>query len=252
MSRARNIKPGFFKNEELAELPFEFRLLFQGLWCLADREGRMEYRPKRIKAEVFAYDNVDVVKGLRELEKHGFIDIYTIEDCEYIQVVAFCKHQNPHHREAESTIPASVEPRAFPGNSGTSRADSLNLIPDSLNPSTGDARPGPASESDLVVSAYHRALPKCQRISVLNDKRKKRISSATKLARRVCQSQGWEYTPEEFWGAYFAECSNDPWMRGEVPNPKNPAWVQNLDVLLAEDRFATVMDKAIAAMRAGE
>jgi len=135
VSRARNLKPGFFKNEELAELPFEFRILFQGLWCLADRLGRLEYRPKRIKGEVFPYDEVDVVKGLRELEKHGFIDIYTIENREYIQVVEFAKHQNPHHREAASVIPASEEPRAFPGNSGTSRADSL--IPDSLNPMDG-------------------------------------------------------------------------------------------------------------------
>ena len=135
MSRARNLKPGFFKNEELAELPFEFRLLFEGLWCLADRLGRLEYRPKRIKGEIFPYDEVDVVKGLRELEKHGFIDIYTVENREYIQVVEFAKHQNPHHREAPSVIPASEEPRAFPGNSGTSRADSL--IPDSLNPMDG-------------------------------------------------------------------------------------------------------------------
>ena len=30
MPRARNIKPGFFANEELAELPFETRLLFIG------------------------------------------------------------------------------------------------------------------------------------------------------------------------------------------------------------------------------
>lgn len=105
------------------------------------------------------------------------------------------------------------------------------------------------SEADLVVDAYHRALPKCQRIAVMNDKRKKRISTATKLARNVCEAQGWEYTPAEFWEAYFAECGNDPWMRGEVPNPKNPRWVQNLDVLLAEDRFANVMDRAIAAMR---
>jgi len=29
--RARNLKPGFFKNEELADLPFEARLLFAGL-----------------------------------------------------------------------------------------------------------------------------------------------------------------------------------------------------------------------------
>ena len=49
MARARNIKPGFFKNEFLAEMPCEVRLLFIGLWTLADREGRLEDRPKRIK-----------------------------------------------------------------------------------------------------------------------------------------------------------------------------------------------------------
>ena len=55
MARARNIKPGFFKNEFLADLPFETRLLFIGLWTLADREGRLEDRPRKIKMELFAY-----------------------------------------------------------------------------------------------------------------------------------------------------------------------------------------------------
>ncbi len=52
--RARGIKPAFFKNEELAELGTVAQLLFIGLWCLADREGRLEDRPKRIGAEVMA------------------------------------------------------------------------------------------------------------------------------------------------------------------------------------------------------
>ena len=53
MARARNIKPAFFKNETLVELPVETRLLFIGLWTLADREGRLEDRPKRIKMEIY-------------------------------------------------------------------------------------------------------------------------------------------------------------------------------------------------------
>ena len=101
-----------------------------------------------------------------------------------------------------------------------------------------------------VLGAYHSALPKCKAISVLNPKRRKRLADADKLARQVCVEQGWEYEPVGFWGSYFSECSNDPWMRGEVANPKNPRWRQNLDVLLAEDRFAGIMDTAIAAMRA--
>ena len=49
MARSRNIKPGFFKNEDLLDLPYEYRLLFVGLWTLADREGYLEDRPKRIR-----------------------------------------------------------------------------------------------------------------------------------------------------------------------------------------------------------
>ncbi len=105
-------------------------------------------------------------------------------------------------------------------------------------------------DSAAVLSAYHSALPKCQQIAVLNPKRKRRIADAVKLARQICSGQGWPYVPDDFWQAYFAECRNDPWLRGEVANPNNPRWVQNLDVLLAEDRFAEIMDKAIAAMRA--
>ena len=46
MARARNIKPGFFRNADLVEMPIEARLLFIGLWTLADRSGRLEDRPR--------------------------------------------------------------------------------------------------------------------------------------------------------------------------------------------------------------
>jgi uncharacterized protein YdaU (DUF1376 family) len=107
----------------------------------------------------------------------------------------------------------------------------------------------PAGDADAVLSAYHAALPQCLQIAVLNPKRKRRIADAVKLARQVCTRQGWPYEPADFWAAYFGECANDPWLRGERANPNNPNWKQNLDVLLAEDRFAEIMDKAIAAMR---
>jgi len=104
-------------------------------------------------------------------------------------------------------------------------------------------------QAGAVLDAYHSALPKCQRIEVLNPKREKRIAAAVKLARQVCADQGWEYNPQEFWAAYFGECAEDPWLRGDKPHPTNPKWKQNLDVLLAEDRFAGIMDRAIAAMK---
>ena len=112
--RARNLKPGFFKNEDLAELPFEGRLLFAGLWCLADREGRLEDRPKRIKAEVFAFDSVDVEKLLSQLAFYGFIVRYEAQGSRFIEIPNFVAHQVPHYKEKPSIIPPSstVKPKA--------------------------------------------------------------------------------------------------------------------------------------------
>lgn len=109
--RARNLKPGFFKNEELAELPPLARILFSGLWCLADREGRLEDRPKRIKAELLPYDNCNVEQLLDQLARspQRFIIRYKVDDCRYIAIPNFVEHQTPHIKEADSTIPAPDE-----------------------------------------------------------------------------------------------------------------------------------------------
>lgn len=136
MARARNIKPGFFDNDTLAECEPLARLLFAGLWTLADREGRMEDRPRRIKAALLAYDDCDVESLLSQLEQRGFILRYQADGLALIQVLAFSKHQNPHKNEAPSELPAPEQHGAStvqaPELHQSNRADSLNLIPDSL------------------------------------------------------------------------------------------------------------------------
>lgn len=138
MSRSRNIKPGFFKNDLLVELAFEYRLLFVGLWTMADRDGRVEDRPTKIRMEIFPADAVDVDAGLSALHDTGFILRYEVDGKRYIQVLAWSKHQNPHMKEAKSTIPAPCLSGAStvqaPAKAHTSPADSL--IPDSLQEPT--------------------------------------------------------------------------------------------------------------------
>jgi hypothetical protein len=139
MARARNIKPGFFKNDQLAECQPLSRILFAGLWCEADREGRLEDRPKRLKAEYLAYDNCDVDELLTELEQHGFIIRYVFEGKPFISIPNFSKHQNPHVREPASSIPAPDMHSASTGSDpvqaqcshSSGPADSPFLIPDS-------------------------------------------------------------------------------------------------------------------------
>jgi hypothetical protein len=103
--RARNIKPGFFKNEELAECSLAARLLFPGLWMMADREGRLEDRPKRLKGEIFPYDDFDVNELLNELQERGFIVRYVVDGNKYIWISGFSRNQNPHKQEKPSVIP---------------------------------------------------------------------------------------------------------------------------------------------------
>ena len=141
MARARNIKPAFFLNDDLAELPPLTRLLFIGLWCIADRDGYLEDKPKKIKAEVLPYDNCDIDKMLNELNGN-FIKRYSVNEKKYIYIKNFAKHQNPHIKEKPSDIPRisgvleshDTSTILAPNLHDTSPADSLNLIPDSLKP----------------------------------------------------------------------------------------------------------------------
>lgn len=110
MARIRSIKPGFFTNDQLAEVDPLGRLLFAGLWCHADRAGRLEDRPRKIKAEVLPYDDCDVDALLNDLQSRQFIVRYEVAGTRYIQVVTFSKHQTPNIKEVDSTIPAPGAP----------------------------------------------------------------------------------------------------------------------------------------------
>lgn len=141
MARARSIKPGFFLNESLASLHPLTRILFEGLWCHADREGRLEDRPRRIKAEVLPYDDHDVDEGLNDLQRCEFILRYRNCKSSYIQIVNFTRHQNPHVKEPASTIQAPDEPGAStvqaPDEHRSDPALTLNPIPLTLERNPG-------------------------------------------------------------------------------------------------------------------
>jgi hypothetical protein len=106
MPRARNIKPSIMDNEELADLEPLTRLLFIYLWMLADRDGRLEDRPKRIAAQALAYDRTaDVNAMLDDLQRAGFISRYTANGIACIQITNFLKHQTPHGTEKDGSLP---------------------------------------------------------------------------------------------------------------------------------------------------
>lgn len=146
MARARNIKPSFFQNEELGELDPLARLAFIGMWTIADYKGCIEFRPKRLKVQLLPYDECDMERIAINLDKSGFVQIYSVDGQRYIKIVNFDKHQNPHKNEkdAGSDIPDIPENYSCDKDlseiqinreeDGTAPADSLIPHPDSLIP----------------------------------------------------------------------------------------------------------------------
>jgi hypothetical protein len=95
-----------------------------------DREGRVEDRPLRIRAEVLPYDQCDADDMLRMLADGGFIARYEADGVRVIQVLAWSRHQNPHVKEGPSRLPCRCEHHASPGQAPDSHQTSTVQAPD--------------------------------------------------------------------------------------------------------------------------
>jgi hypothetical protein len=244
----RILRDGILTSERINSLSTNAELFYRRLMSVADDYGRFSANPTLLRASCYPLklDSVkedSISKHLAECVGARLIVLYTVHDKAYLELQDFGQRING---KPKYPGPSDAKP-AVPGESpGKPEIPPLDEIEDEIEDG-GESGRG----HEPLLTAYHSILPNCQHVHVLNDKRKRRIAEAVKLAKRVCREQGWVYRAAPFWQAYFAECALDPWMRGEVPNPKNPNWRQNLDVLLAEDRFAGVMDRAITALKDG-
>lgn len=86
------------------------QLLFVGLLTLADRDGRIRYTELGLHGQIFPYTpELTVGILLEELEYHGFIIRYQVDDQDYIQIVNFEKHQHIHSDEKSNNYPSPNE-----------------------------------------------------------------------------------------------------------------------------------------------
>lgn len=235
MARIRTVKIGFFRNEHLAIFSPFHRLLFQGLWLLADKEGRLEDRPKRIQADLFPFDPVlDVNAMLTELADgpDPFIERYQVDGRRYIAVLNFGVHQRPNHKEPDSLIPGpcssdALTPPDLPGISGDgppgregngSREGEGNGV---------RVKPRPLlSPSDLreAWNEYTSApIPKCEELTV-----KRRQSAHTRLQEAAL----------DVWRVVIGRINASPFCRGD----NDRGWVATFDWLLKPDTRVRVLE----------
>lgn len=242
MARARNIKPGFFTNDLLAEVEPLGRLLFIGLWTIADREGRLEYRPKRIKAELLPYDECDVGELIESLESLNFVSTYNHGDKRFIQVLNFSKHQKPHPNERQSELPQppldesvdnskkGVENRTTEPNhekevsahekevSAQAECGMMNEECGMMNeecrphePSGSSSGSPPDCPHQSIIDLYHETCPSLRRIEDWTAERQKLLRTR------------WREKPErqslDWWRQYFERVAASDFLCGRTENP---------------------------------
>ncbi len=106
--RSRVIKPGFWVSDELADLGIYAHHLFGALLHIADREGRLEDRPPKIKLFCAPFYDIDIDNLLSQLHARLFITRYEVSGCKYIQINGWTDHMEKsiHWHETPSIIPA--------------------------------------------------------------------------------------------------------------------------------------------------
>jgi hypothetical protein len=251
VARIRAVKIGFFRNEDLALFSFPHRLLFQGLWLLADRRGLLEDRPRRIHADLFPFDpklDVDVMLDQLASGENPFIQRYVGSDGRrYIAVINFSKHQRPHHTEPESTFPD-------PSETGTKQhtPDKDGETPDihgedpEDHGEPQDGREGKGREGNeegkgkgkgeahapmppsvlqaLWNDGTHPPIPKCAEMTP-----KRRVSAIARLH---------EHPSRDYWRGVIARINASAFCRGE----NDRAWVATMDWLLRPDTSVRVLE----------
>lgn len=139
MARIRSMKPEFWIDEKLANSTSrDARLMYIGLWNLADEHSRLRGSPAYIKGQLFTYDDdltPSVVGRLvDELETAGAVERYEVDGETYIYLPKLARHQ----RLEPDKVPSRLPSPPLNGHQSEPRANESAPISDESAPRTED------------------------------------------------------------------------------------------------------------------
>lgn len=285
--RIRAIKPEFWKDEELGARDPLIRLLFIGLWGLADANGVFEDRPLRIQAEVLPYDGETIEKRwgnngetpgitnmLRELEEGGWIRRFESDDTRYYAIRNWDRHQRITGKEASAGGKHPLPPNDLwkkRNNGETTGKQRGNTRETPGCPGTGNREQGkdkppksPLGKGEVMYSSVEEALENQHRKGMTAAKKRSLKLKAPpdermKLINSCFNRQDttlWTYYEGEQFVALdppIEECALMAKFYGlkaaalEKPNPVN-YWKTDLDTLL--NQWGQQLDRARQMVKA--
>lgn len=95
MARIRTVKPEFWTDEKIVQLPFHVRILFIGMWNFCDDQGCITDSPERIRLQILPADhNIDVEGSIDLLVAVGLLDVLMNDQGDRaLHVINWTKHQ---------------------------------------------------------------------------------------------------------------------------------------------------------------
>ncbi len=85
------------------------RLAFIGLFTCCDRSGRFRWQPRRLKLDIFPYEDIDFSRVLDALQSREFIVKYENQGEIYGCIPSWLRHQHINNREMTSKFPSVEE-----------------------------------------------------------------------------------------------------------------------------------------------
>ncbi len=225
MARKRMIDPNIWQSEDFSKLSTLGKLVFIGLFSLADDEGRGRSNPVYLKSTLFPYEegirSADIDKTLSEISSNMSVIFYSCNGSSYYSLYNWNTWQKID-RPTESKIPEYDETtmqRLFDEHSTSPRRV---IAPNKKE----DNRKEKEDKRIRIKDIYNEYCPNLPQVQKLTDKRKKAIDKFLK-----------EFTEEQFIEICQITNSTD-FLIGNNDN----GWKADFDFLMRTDKATNVLE----------
>lgn len=179
MARKRMIDPNIWQSEDFSKLSTLGKIVFIGLFSLADDEGRGRCNPVYLKSTLFPYEenirSTDIDKTLSEISSNMSVIFYSCDGSNYYSLYNWYTWQKID-RPSESKIPdydSNTMQRLFVENSSKARR---GVSPNKKE----DNRKEIKEKRKKIIDTYNSICTNLSQVQKLTDKREKSIDSFLK------------------------------------------------------------------------
>ena len=203
MARKRLISPEFFHSENMAQCSAHARLLFVGIWTIADKQGRLRYSAPVIRGAIFPFEpDLDIDALVTELVRVGSLVRYGYGagGRQYLSIPGWEKWQKVHKNETDQghpEPPKNTESGNYAIESGNYASESGNVANQSGNYAnqSGNVANGETYSVREITRANREITRATREITRLNRDSSTSTSTSTPTSTSTADAESCARTP---------------------------------------------------------